>query len=163
MIKEQEKIGFSLIEFDEVIHGNNYTLLEEKILIDRGSGDGDALFIKIQRKFDSKIFYTIINSVGDLSKYDSLLWAKDKTVKELIEELELELNDKKFEFSEYVSETFYLIKDINGCVNSLSVYFDTPIDCIFDCFDNDEDKIKLEISKKELYPDQIFEMGEWEP
>jgi len=133
-----------------------YTDASLKELKDHGNGNGNALFIKAKRKSDGKIFYTIILS-EDNPKY----LAEEKDLKKRIDKCERSLNQSVAEFKEYLPETFYTVKDIDGCVSTLSTESDTPIDWIFNCFDSEEESIKLEIRKQEFYPDQVYEMGEW--
>jgi hypothetical protein len=155
-----EKLNITYTDLWEASKNSDNSLylgLDVKALRDHGNGEGDALLFKTKRRSDKKTFYTIIPVKP---KY---LEGDEKNLKELIDEAEQSINGNTKEFKEYLPETLYIVKDINGCVSTLSTESDTPIDWIFDCFDSEEENIKLEISKREFYPDQVYEMGEWEP
>jgi hypothetical protein len=139
---------------------SSYNFLENKILIDRGCGDGDALFIKLERKEDKKVFYSIINSEEPIELTTEEL--NEDSIRKLLSDISLEQKSDNFEFEEYVSEEFYSISDTEENISSLIMRSSSPIDELFEFFSNDEENVSIKIKKIELYPDEFYELPEWE-
>jgi hypothetical protein len=132
----------------------DYLLLEYKILY--SSMNCDAIFLKIERKRDNKIFYGIFEFIEETPEEFGL----EILIQELIKYSEF-YKTPDLEFCPYKMEQYYKIQDKQKDLSPIFCDMSVPMSEIFELF-GDSGEMHIVVEEKEIPPEEAYQLPEWE-
>jgi hypothetical protein len=132
----------------------DYLLLEYKILY--SSMNCDAIFLKIERKRDNKIFYGIFEFIEETPEEFGL----EILIQELIKYASF-YKEFGLEFYLYEMEKYYKIQDEQNDLSPMFCDMSVSMDEMFQFF-GDLGKMVVRVEETEISPEEAYQLPEWE-